>query len=155
MRCMLPAVLTTGLALAGGFVLCAGLELELPEVTCPSSCKDLFGKLEQGVQEVQVQLRGGMGRAYESIKVSLAYVTGIAREAQPNHMYFRYLTTSSNEVFGCTGQESRRFFPRFSCCFFQYVLRYLSSLKLDMHPHAPTYTEAEVHLPEGGHTLNP
>ena len=69
---MLPAALMSGLALAGGFVLSAGLELDFPEVTCPASCKDLFGKLEQGVQEVQVQLRGGMGRAYESLKMSFS-----------------------------------------------------------------------------------
>ena len=28
-------------------------------VKCPSSCQDLFRKLEDGVQEVQIQLRGG------------------------------------------------------------------------------------------------
>lgn len=45
-----------GIALAQ---IVASMELA---VKCPSSCKQLFGRLGDGVQAVQVQLRGGADR---------------------------------------------------------------------------------------------
>ena len=38
---------------------CVALAVVVRAVRCPPSCQDLFTRLEDGVQEVQVQLRGG------------------------------------------------------------------------------------------------
>ena len=55
------ATLVAVLGLCRGVFLSGGPEV--PDVTCPSSCAELFGRLEEGVQEVEVQLRGGMKSA--------------------------------------------------------------------------------------------
>lgn len=48
------ARLATGLLALSGSAYC-----DVPAVKCPSSCEDLFGRLKNGVQQVEVQLRGG------------------------------------------------------------------------------------------------
>jgi len=52
----------------GLFALCRGVELSIgPQVlniSCPFSCEDLFGRLDEGVQKVEVQLRGGEAQVF-------------------------------------------------------------------------------------------
>ncbi len=63
---MKPTTPALASLVAGLFVACGGVQvitgLEVSDVTCPSSCENLFGKLEKGVQEVTLQLRGGARR---------------------------------------------------------------------------------------------
>lgn len=62
--CAALACLVAGLAHCPRGVLSEGPDgPEFTGVTCPSSCSDLFGRIdEHGVQEVEFQLRGGEGR---------------------------------------------------------------------------------------------
>ncbi len=68
----LAGVVVAGLLAAGQGVKLV-TEPEVPDVSCPSSCENLFGKLEEGVQEVKVQLRGGAKLVGLKTNISICY----------------------------------------------------------------------------------